>query len=62
VKLADGSTVTADDAYLAESILHPDAKVVDGFPKGTMPNYSGQLTDADVTALVAYLRSLEKPR
>ena len=29
-KLTNGSTVTADDAYLRESIVHPEAKIVDG--------------------------------
>lgn len=31
VQLADGSTVVADDAYLTEKILHPDARVVAGY-------------------------------
>jgi mono/diheme cytochrome c family protein len=60
VKLADGSTVTADDAYLTESILQPNAKVVAGFPAGTMPSYSGLLKDDDVKAIVEYIHILEK--
>ena len=40
VKLADGSTVTADDEYLLESIADPNAQVVEGFPPNMMPpNY-----------------------
>src|SRR5207253_7555535 len=31
VKLADGSTVLADDNYIRESILQPNAKIVAGF-------------------------------
>lgn len=62
VKLADGSTVTADDAYLAKKILHADGNTVAGYPKGVMPVFSGQLTDADVTALVAYIHSLENSK
>ena len=58
VKLADGSTVTADDAYLAESIRDPNAKVVAGFTAGTMPSYAGMLKDGQVEAIVAYLRTL----
>lgn len=60
VKLDDGSTVTADDAYIAQSITDPDAKVVEGYPRSTMPNYSTLLSADDVQALVAYIRSLEK--
>ncbi|HEX7111038.1 MAG TPA: cytochrome c [Mizugakiibacter sp.] len=60
VTLADGSTVTADDAYLAESIRTPNAKVVAGFPAGVMPAYDKLLKDDDVKAIVAYIHSLEK--
>jgi len=35
-ELADGSTITVDDAYLHESILNPDAKIVAGFSSGMM--------------------------
>lgn len=60
VELADGSTVPADDAYLAESIRVPDAKLVAGYVPGTMPAYDQLLSDDDVNAIVAYIRSLEK--
>jgi len=58
VALADGSKVPADDAYLAESIRTPDAKLVAGFAAGTMPSYATMLTDDQVNAIVAYIRSL----
>lgn len=60
VKLADGSTVAADDAYLVESIVNPNAKLVAGYPAGQMPPYAGILADNDVNAIVAYIRSLEE--
>lgn len=60
VKLADGTTVTADDAYLREAIQDPDAKIVDGYPAGVMPPYKTLLDDDQVDAIVAYLHSLEK--
>lgn len=60
VSLADGSTVTADDAYLRESILQPNAKIVAGYPTGVMPAYETLLKDDEVNAIVAYLHSLEK--
>ena len=60
VSLADGSKVTADDAYLRESILHPNAKIVTGYPTGVMPAYGTLLKDDEVNAIVAYLHTLEK--
>lgn len=58
VTLADGSTVVADEAYLRESILNPGAKVVEGF-QNIMPSFEGQLTDAELNALIAFIRSLQ---
>jgi mono/diheme cytochrome c family protein len=60
VKLVDGSTVTADEAYLTESILQPGAKVVEGYPAGTMPTYDKLLSADDVKAIVAYIQTLKK--
>jgi cytochrome c oxidase subunit 2 len=57
VKLADGSTVTADDDYLRESILSPNAKIVSGF-QALMPTYAAQLTEEQVMDLVSYIKSL----
>lgn len=60
VPLADGTEITADEAYLAESILHPNVHVVDGYPAGIMPAYENQLDEDEVAAIVAYIRSLEQ--
>ena len=60
VTLADGSTVKADDAYLRESILQPNAKIVAGYPASVMPDYSQLLTKEQVDAIVAYLHTLGK--
>jgi cytochrome c oxidase subunit 2 len=50
----------ADEAYLRESILNPNAKIVAGFPSpSSMPTYQGQITEEQVLQLVAYLKSLE---
>jgi cytochrome c oxidase subunit 2 len=58
VRLADGSTVTADDAYIRESILAPNAKIVAGY-QPLMPSFQGQLTEEQILSLTAYIRSLE---
>ena len=58
VKLADGSSVLADDAYLAESIRQPGAQIVDGYPAGVMPVYATLLKEDEIKAMVAYIASL----
>ncbi|HLQ86774.1 MAG TPA: c-type cytochrome [Salinisphaeraceae bacterium] len=60
IKLADGSTVTVDEAYLTESIRDPNASVPEGYTPGIMPAYTeAMLTDDEVEAIVAYLASLK---
>jgi cytochrome c oxidase subunit 2 len=57
VLLADGTSVTADEEYLRESILDPKAKIVKGYPV-VMPTYKSTLSPDDLTAIIAYLKSL----
>ena len=61
VVLDDGSTVTADDAYLAKAITDPDAQIAKGYTKGVM---SGAISSfglngkpQDVAALVAFIKA-----
>jgi mono/diheme cytochrome c family protein len=56
-----GEPAVADEAYLRESILEPTAKVVLGFEKNDtgMPSYAGVLTDAQVEALILYIKTLK---
>jgi len=60
VLLSDGGGVVADEAYLRESILDPEAKVVYGF-QPIMPKFRGRLTEEELIKLVAYVKSLSKP-
>jgi len=57
VLLEDGRTVVADENYVRESILQPTAKIVNGF-KPVMPTFQGQISDEQLNALVAYVKSL----
>lgn len=57
-QLADGSTVTVDENYIRESILEPNAKVVQGFPP-VMNTYKGQLNDEQINAIIEYIKSLK---
>jgi len=53
--IAGGPPVTVDAAYVKESIVLPQAKIVEGYP-GSMPPFA--LKDADVDALIAYMKSI----
>lgn len=55
-----GEPAIADEAYLREAILDPTAKVVLGFEKNDtgMPSYAGVLTDAQIEALILYIKTL----
>jgi len=56
VFLAGGGMVVADENYLRDSILQPGKQVAAGYAP-IMPAYAGQLTEADLNALVEYLRT-----
>jgi cytochrome c oxidase subunit 2 len=57
VKLADGSTVKADEGYIRESILRPEAKIVAGY-QPSMPTFQGLVTEEGVLQLIEYVKSL----
>ena len=53
--------VTANEAYLRESILEPAAKVVSGFNRTGMgmPSFSGVLTEQQLESVILYIKSLK---
>ncbi|MCK6540870.1 MAG: cytochrome c oxidase subunit II [Anaerolineales bacterium] len=57
VPLSGGGTVVADDAFLKESILQPQAKIVAGFEAQQMPAYN--FTDEQVADIIAYIKTLK---
>jgi cytochrome c oxidase subunit 2 len=57
VQLEDGRIVAADENYIRESITSPAAKVVSGF-KPIMPVFQGLVSEEQLNALVAYVKSL----
>jgi cytochrome c oxidase subunit 2 len=60
VQLSGGKTVTADEAYVRESILTPQAKLVAGYGP-IMPTFKGLLTEEQLLDLIAYIKSLQPP-
>jgi cytochrome c oxidase subunit II len=57
VLVNNNQTVTFDDAYIRESILTPQAKVVAGF-QPIMPTFQGLVTEEQLLQLIAYVKSL----
>jgi cytochrome c oxidase subunit 2 len=58
VQLQGGGTVVADDAYIRESILNPNAKIVAGFRPDIMPTFQGQISEEGILQLIVYIKSL----
>jgi len=58
-RMADGGMVLLDENYLRESILNPQARVVEGY-QPVMPTYQGVLKDRQIDALIAYIKSLQE--
>jgi cytochrome c oxidase subunit II len=58
VQLSDGQSIQADDAYLRESILNPNAKLVAGYRQGLMPSFQGQISEEGILQLIVYIKSL----
>src|SRR5687767_2839276 len=61
VMLTSGGVVVADENYIRESILNPQAKIASGF-QPIMPTFQGQVTEEDLLKLLAYLKSLTPPQ
>ncbi len=60
VQLQSGETVVADENYLRESILNPQAKMLSGY-QPIMPTYQGLITEEGLLQIVAYIKSLNAP-
>ena len=59
VVLDSGEIVLADESYIHESILNPQAKVVAGFQRPSiMPTFRGLIDEEQLLQLVAYVKSI----
>jgi cytochrome c oxidase subunit II len=59
ILLQGSQTVTMDDAYIRESILTPQAKIVSGF-QPVMPTFQGLVSEEQLLQLIAYIKSLSE--
>lgn len=55
--LTTGTSVVADEVYIRESIVNPQAKIVAGFT-GIMPTFQGQVSEDQLLQLLAFIKSL----
>lgn len=51
--------ITVDEEYVKRSIYDPGADVVEGFMKGLMITYEGQLSEDDVANIIEYLKTVK---
>ncbi len=51
--------VLVDEEYIKHSIYDPNADVVEGFSKGLMLSYEGQLSEDDIGNIIEYLKTLK---
>jgi len=59
VALSNGARVNVDESYVRESILNPQAKLVQGYGP-VMPTFQGLVSEENVMALIEYVKSLEQ--
>ena len=59
VRLQGGKTVLADETYIRESIVNPQAKVVAGF-QAVMPTFKGLIGEEGISQIISYLKSLDR--
>jgi cytochrome c oxidase subunit 2 len=57
VELQDGMTTIVNEAYLRESILTSQAKIVKGF-QPLMPTFQGLISEEGLVALIEHIKSL----
>lgn len=55
----DGSKILFDENHVRESIMQPQAHIAVGFAKPSpMPSFQGQLSEAELSALIEYIKGL----
>lgn len=58
-KLKGGETIVVDENYIRESIMTPNAKIVEGYNAGVMPTFAGQLSEQEIMGVIDYLKTLK---
>jgi cytochrome c oxidase subunit II len=56
--LTGGGTVKVDEDYIRESILTPQAKIVDTYPP-SMPPFAGVLSEEQINAIIEFIKTVK---
>jgi cytochrome c oxidase subunit 2 len=56
VQLNNGTTLVADETYVRESILNPQAKIVAGY-QPLMPTFKGLVSEEQLVQLIAFIKA-----
>jgi cytochrome c oxidase subunit 2 len=59
VLLADGTSTVVNEAYIRESILNPQARLVRNY-QPVMPSYQGRITEDEILSIISYIQSLKE--
>lgn len=59
VRLSDNRVVIADDSYIRESILQPNAKIVNGF-QPIMPTFQGVISEEGLIQITEYIKHMSE--
>ena len=57
-EFSNGTSLTANENYLRESILNPEDKIVMGFTNAMTP-FAGALTEEELSGLIEYIKELK---
>jgi len=57
VELSDGSVVIADEEFIKESILEPNATIVAGYPPNAMPQYI--FSDEEIADIIEFIKTIQ---
>ena len=55
----ESQTIVVDEAYLRESVEQPQAAIVQGYEQVPMANFSSVMNDAQLDALIEFLKTIE---
>jgi len=51
--------IIVDEEYIKRSIYDPNADIVEGYAKGLMVSYQGQLSEDDIASIIEYLKTVK---
>ena len=57
--LSDGTQVLVDGAYITESMMEPNARIVAGYLP-VMPSYKGNIEPGETAAIIEYMKTLSR--